>query len=417
MNVAGISRNLGKMDGESRKKAFGVLATNQENVQSTIAVGDAYNLYKNPAAFAGSLLAKKLISSGVMKAITNSAMGKAATALLAGALGPLAPLAGFLLSSFAGKYINKALKYGGALAGALAVGILAAPLAIVGAIIAALGAIAASFGVMIGSIILGGTVGVSLILFIINSGAYLVPPSAAVSYGGSQVNLCDNPEKAETVFPPVAGSSCPVPNGHISCGSYGQPGGACPASCGSGANAVTGASGHGGNCYWASKNACNYAIPVINTQKDALGNRFCDHSTDKNNVCYSASSQCTYYGYATDATYSNLNQLKANPCLPVYLPYLDGQSVTWTINENFRGFGADSGAFGILTTTFNGKKYELYMVHLNQSPNGGASGQLAGTLYDAFNGNSDGRHVHLELRVNGQYYRPDYLCGGNTPKP
>lgn len=248
---------------------------------------------------------------------------------------------------------------------------------------------------------------IALIMFIINSGAYIVPPSSTIQ-GSSPGAACGS--LGDLVPQDTTPSSCPVPEGFVSCGSYGYPGAACPASCAGGS--VTGKSGHGGNCYWASNPTCDYAIPTIDT-RPGPGGRYCSRSTDPDNVCYDKDSLCSWYGYAGDFTYSDLNSKGSINCLPVYLPTIEGQIVNWEVENGFQGYQADRGGYAILKTQVNGKVYEMYMLHLDAVPNGGQSGQLAGTLFEGFHKpGRDGRHVHIELRVNGNYLRPDYMCSG-----
>ncbi len=212
----------------------------------------------------------------------------------------------------------------------------------------------------------------ALFMFIINNSAYIVPQATGIISGGV------NPE---------IGGSCPIPNGYILCGSLGSP---YQDGC---------IGGHGSNEYWGGQGgaACRWGLPSSDGVR-------CTTNPFPNSVCYNRSSTCTDYGYASDFTYPNkTNAQRCNS--PVYLPSLNNQQLDWTLQWGRANLGG-VGWSGFLLATDGSNVYEIYMTHLNAVPAGGKSGRVTGTLYCSV----ATPHVHLELRVNGKYVRPDFLC-------
>lgn len=200
----------------------------------------------------------------------------------------------------------------------------------------------------------------------------------------------DAPEQAGAVAADVASviigtppaSSCPIMGGSISTGSY------------VGDREI----GHGSNSYWGSSANCtNYAIPAFSGCHSPTSSV----DTDGNNFCQGLSQSCPYYGFATDVGGSGGT--------PVFMPSIFGESINWkfvrkvTINNTAWGWGY----------LFEGSGYELYLGHLNNTspPSVLPSGTTVGTLFPGLSS----PHVHIELQINGQYVKPDFLCGGPGP--
>jgi hypothetical protein len=178
-----------------------------------------------------------------------------------------------------------------------------------------------------------------------------------------------------------ATGSCPIPDGYLSCGSYDPQSTSC---------------NHGSNDYWSNKTPCDWALPSIDHS--------CQYSPYPGNVCYDKSSTCYYYGFAADFAYSD-----RRADAPVIYPEIDGQILEWELEREIP-FRENSGAGAILRAEAGGNVYEIYITHLNDVPSGGRSGEVASTLYDFDNGKYGSPHVHLELKINGTYVRPDDLC-------
>jgi hypothetical protein len=205
----------------------------------------------------------------------------------------------------------------------------------------------------------------------------------------------DSPEQAGAVASDVASviignppaSSCPILGGSITTGSY------------NGTREV----GHGSNSYWGGPagNSC-YDIPAFSGCRSPSSSV----DPDGNNYCRGKASSCAYYGFAADVQRSGRGDI-------VQLPSIFGKSITWTfqrrvtINDTAWGWGY------VFTGSDGGSNYSLYLGHLNQTtpPQTAPSGTVVGTLYP----NLTPPHVHIELQINGQWVRPDFLCGGPGP--
>ena len=185
-----------------------------------------------------------------------------------------------------------------------------------------------------------------------------------------------------------ATGSCPIPDGYVSCASYNPNSTSC---------------NHGSNNYWKNlgltkKSQCKdyWALPSID--------KSCWYSTDSGNVCYDKSSTCDYYGFAADFSYPD-----RRADAPVIYPEIDGHVLQWQVISEVP-FRKCRGAGAVLRAEAEGNVYEIYITHLNTVPAGGRSGEIASTLYDFDKGNCGTPHVHLELKINGTYVRPDDLC-------
>lgn len=201
------------------------------------------------------------------------------------------------------------------------------------------------------------------IMYVINTGSYMVPfrntgvDGEFVDFGEIEV-----------------GASCPIPGGVVLWGSYGSP---------------YSNIGHGTNAYWnATSTSCSaYTIPEYSS---------C-YSKKPGDYCYNQASSCSFYGYAADFIYPNVQRAGQ----PIYLPYINGESVAWTVVTP-RGNHA-----GLLRANQGGRVYEMNLIHLETNPRGGQSGSVTGVLQ-----NYRTPHVHVELRVDGEYVPPEFMCTG-----
>ena len=200
------------------------------------------------------------------------------------------------------------------------------------------------------------------ILFIINSGAYIVPPHNPLTGGGTDWN---------------GYGSCPIPGGDILCGSYPD----C----------------HGTNDYWDYQSSdCSWPLPVQE------GNR-CLTNSYSGNVCYSPSSTCSEYGWATDAVYPGYT---CGSSAPVYFSHINSQELYWRRTSSYSG---TLGENGIYIASDGANVYEMYFVHLENMVDAGNSGQRIGDVWCGL----DTPHVHFELKINGSSVMPDFLCSGD----
>lgn len=230
------------------------------------------------------------------------------------------------------------------------------------------------------STLIGVPIAVAIIIFFINTGAYLVPPGER-AFGSGSVPSGISIE-----------GSCPIPNGVISCGSLGS------------GSSVTGCE-HGSNSYWAGLESigtpkCSWGLP-------SSDGRRCSTSQIPGNVCYSSKSQCPDYGAALDVTYPGLNGAvcAADPQNYIaYFPRIDGQDLEWTFVTSLTGC---SGECGIYRASSGSDAYEIYVTHLQSIVRSGSSGEPIGFIYCYLD---TGPHLHIELKINGTYVQPDSLC-------
>jgi len=182
--------------------------------------------------------------------------------------------------------------------------------------------------------------------------------------------------------PPVL---CPIVGGHVHYPSY---------------NGIN-ESGHGSNAYWGS--TCNYDIPY----SSGCFSPSSSADPDGNNICHYLGGECGWYGYAADFVRNGAGD-------GVLMPSISGESITW---NKIRQFSNNGGAWGwgvtYRGTDPNGNNYFIYFTHLNNDsfPNSIQTGEMFGTLF----GGLTNPHVHIEISINGQWIRPDYLCGGIGP--
>jgi hypothetical protein len=206
----------------------------------------------------------------------------------------------------------------------------------------------------------------------------------------------DSPEQPGAVASDVASviignppaSSCPILGGAISTGSY------------DGEREI----GHGSNLYWTGPAGtdCGYDIPAFSGCNSPTESA----DPDGNNVCRGRARSCPYYGFAADVRRSGAGDI-------VQLPSIFGQSITWTFQRRVSIAGGSWGYGYVFTGSSSRGSYSLYLGHLNMTtpPATATSGSVIGTLYPGLTP----PHVHIELQINGQWVRPDFLCGGPGP--
>lgn len=251
----------------------------------------------------------------------------------------------------------------------------------------------------------------ALILFIINAGAYVVPP------GGSAYGLGLNVGTTATGSCPVSG------NAVISTSSYN------PLSEG----------GHGGNAYWkiVKGTPCKWEIPITGMYSSkCLGPSSDTPNYNPDNVCSGkpAANLCPYYGFAIDVVPGDREVVGT----PVYLPYLcePGETscppVQWTLSNSFYNCGGSSNAgankdeceahkgasngYGLIFDGVgsNGQTWRIYLTHVDPVITTDSSVTYgSGTQVAVISGDlEDGPHVHIELDQEGRPIRPDFLCSG-----
>lgn len=239
---------------------------------------------------------------------------------------------------------------------------------------------------MVGVLVLIG-VFIMFILFIINNSAYVVPLGDIFRQGGVQ-----GPWQTINV-----GASCPIPNGVILTGSYGSP---------------YGTTQHGTNRYWdslAGRYVCSsYELPYQGCLSPNAGSCYdmgkgC-FARQSGDYCIDTKGSCSNYGLATDFIYPGIQQAGQL----VFLPYIEGESVTWKVDAVFPG----TQGRGVMSAVYQGSVYQVYVTHLQNSPVGGQSGDPFGALYPLGT-----PHLHIELRIDGVFVPPDFMCLGSNNIP
>lgn len=186
-----------------------------------------------------------------------------------------------------------------------------------------------------------------------------------------------------TIGTPPA-SSCPLKNAYLTCGSYGSSFSLCP-------------DGHGGNAYWAGTDPkCYYAM-----------GGYYGPDYDSSSICYQTYKNNPQllgptYGFAIDLG-------GGGPGAPVYLPQIFGKNLFWDFVAERK---SNNGAWG-WARIYAAKEEENFsvieLVHIEEGGNQGKnlpSGTEVGTLFN-WGANT---HLHLELRINDRYVRPEFLC-------
>lgn len=403
----------------------------------------------------GKAAVKKATGKAVEKAVekgTEKAVQWLARVGLSEFLGPLAEAVGRVLGKVAAKlskYVGKISKglatlgagllLGGLLmgspammiGGALGIGIggpaaLTAGLAQTGAFISSffvavvLPSIAIPFIVSIFTVIIT----MALIIFIITSGAFMVPGAEPISALPPGAGGAINPG-------PIASGSCPLTGDYdITSPSYDP----------------TAETGHGSNLYWSNgqggyrNDACGYRIPVPGTAgMDCYGPDTSAVPAAAGNICAEEESVCPYYGYAVDVAPRPDNE----PARPVVVPFLceegsnDCPAMTWKATRgwyNCQGgvedtreecvsSGRNGWGYGVqFVASGNGHNWKVYIIHIDPLDSmldangrvitGGSfeSGEQIGVATEDL----DPTHIHVELAVDGTAQKPDFMCGGEV---
>jgi hypothetical protein len=238
---------------------------------------------------------------------------------------------------------------------------------------ALIGASMISIAITIGAVFLIGVPLVAFTMFVINSGSYVVPyQSSGTGSGG------------DPGFTPInVGASCLIPDGKVLWGSYGGP---------------FSEIGHGENGYWSSPsvNASCTAYPI----PEGTG---CYYK-QRGDACerLKPGMSCPYYGYAADFIYPNIQRNGQ----AVFYPYINGETVNWVLGDCRNA----TSSVCMLKASQGGKAYEMRVIHLARRPTGGKSGDQLGQIYVLIGT----PHVHVELRVDGEWVPPEFMCTGDT---
>ncbi|KKU67808.1 MAG: Gram positive anchor [Candidatus Amesbacteria bacterium GW2011_GWB1_47_19] len=215
---------------------------------------------------------------------------------------------------------------------------------------------------------------VTFVVFIINSGAYVIPATPLSFFfagddsgvgggGGGGGGGWGDP------------SSCPIDDGIITYYSYNS----------------SNDTGHGSTPYWQGWTPCKWALP-----QDAPG---CyGPSIGVPSVCSGVASRCPYYGYAMDV------KAPSGGVADVKLPLLNGQSVRW----NFSWGKANPAGSGYRAHYVSGN-VRIVLTHISGSYSTGTnlpSGTIIATLYPM-----GFTHLHMEVSIGGIWVKPEnYFC-------
>jgi hypothetical protein len=224
------------------------------------------------------------------------------------------------------------------------------------------------------AIVVGLTIFISFALLVINSGAYVVPPSSQLGGGG----FVDYPSS-------TGDASCPIENPQIWQYSY-QPGD------------ENNATRHGTNAYWTRivNNFCS-AYPLPLRAPECFG-----PTGIVDNICSTQARTCPYYGRALDVA-----PLSGNNA--VYAPSINGETITWTLT--YVG-GCISGSGCLREYTEPTGRYRLTLTHVDSAVESTVtSGSKLGVLTPQSGSFGDNTHLHLEFMVDGVWQRPeDWFC-------
>lgn len=218
-------------------------------------------------------------------------------------------------------------------------------------------------------------------LFIINSSAYVVPPSYLTLISGAPGSPGGFANR----------SGCPLINGRITTYSY-DPN-------------LQEEYRHGSNRYWRGQGLpyCRYHMPA--------DGRSCGPTQGTTNYCIDpANYNCSsggnavsnpFYGWAIDVVSDVDNST-------VSLPLVNGQTIDWTYEGN--PYHTSAGYAHNFRSTDG--QYFLHLMHMNQAvavtvSQAYPSGTRVGTLFNQ----GSNTHIHIEFYVNGVIQKPEnYFC-------
>ncbi len=214
-------------------------------------------------------------------------------------------------------------------------------------------------------------------VIVINSSGFVTPVSRfGFGFGGGGV------------FDPGGGfadpSSCPIPGGVISLGSYNP------------TQEHNRSGGHGSSYYWEDVygGSC-YSIPQgsgCRTSTPPDGNR-CNQP--------GGGASCSEYGFAADVFSSDTR---------VVLPQVNGVSVNWSCRYGFANGSVGNTIY--CDTTSGTTSVHLVLTHV-MVPSSYATDAISGTVVTALFDQGNNTHLHLEAQIDGVWVRPEnYFCGG-----
>lgn len=210
---------------------------------------------------------------------------------------------------------------------------------------------------------------VILISFIINTGAYVVPPSPGFSSAGP-IDFSST----------IGDATCPLPGGHAGVNdSY---------------HAGDESKGHGSTHYWNDimGEFCSFAIP------QGSG---CEGPSNSGNLCSNQANTCPYYGFASDIFSSQSRE--------VFAPTINGESLTWKRTGGFSNGGATGAGWSHIYTDSTGR-YVIVLTHTIQQANQDQNIPSGTKLTELFD-QAGNTHLHLEFQAEGVWQRPeDWFC-------
>lgn len=317
------------------------------------------NKKKNSISDSAASSAGRLASKGISKAVASKVGAAMGTAF-----GPVGTAVGHAAGTIIGNIAGDAAvlaKRGIRKAASLTAALPAAAVAGTSLLIASLVGAAAAAGIAVIGSLIAVPLAVAFMLTIINNSAYMVPPTTSNISGGpfgGGINV---------------GATCPIPGGVIFIGSYGT-------------NLTR--FGHGENEYWDSVAGSCGDYPLSGC-----------YARQPGDYCYNSGNSCSTYGQAIDVRYPSGGSAGRS----AFLPFIKGQEATWVLAS----VNTNCNCAGTLRAVVDGDVYEMYISHLTRPPLGGVSGDPVGIM-DA------SAHVHIEMRINGEWANPESMCDGSS---
>lgn len=160
---------------------------------------------------------------------------------------------------------------------------------------------------------------------------------------------------------------------------------------------------HGDNIYPDGSNDCTFTIPYF------AGDYARGPLSDPSSVCNNTNPKRSYYGYALDLTFSNPDQAW------VYAPKV-GNVTEWKTKKRDMSTclrcPSTIGCSIILTGNDPDHIYKVFLLHLDCADLHFVSNKITpGTPISKLSEYRFGKHVHIEMTVDGSYVKPeDYLC-------
>lgn len=349
---------------DAKEKILSSISEKVPMVGGLMMAGQGAQFLANPSGY----LASRVVAQAGTRLATNASVQALLTSVAA-MTGPVGWLARGVLGIaqlFLGNLLSKYL--GGAISGVINGGRKAIAGGAAFLLLAVTTLPASGFAIAGASALIGLALIpiVAFIMFIINSGAYVLPTGTGISTSG------DDPVNIDNV-------SCPLIGGTVLNASY---------------NSVN-ETGHGSNYYWQSVMGgpyCRFNLPQTANE--------CNGPTNAGNVCSNQASTCPYYGYAADVF--------PKSSWSVYLPNVNGEALTWNYVRSYDNL--NSGTTSLYADTTG--RYVIGLTHINAGSitgNNLASGQKIGELFNQ-GGNT---HLHIEFQVDGVYVKPeDWFCNG-----